>query len=480
MCLTPGAEWFKWPSAQRQAERDHSSDVNIDYYGGIEVLPLKEIVIKSAPFHKAALKWSCDADLAVAGDDSVRVFPPIFPGGDFETLTRDRKEREDRFGTAVSDASDDDTSGDDGNPDNETANDSWGDDEESYRESSVEVGTGKGRIDNEENDARYQFTSGSRHIAVARPPMDPRVNRRLYEAAGLVFPYDCLVFSPSESSDSEGFHDDKQQLDNEKSIFTTPTGAGAGLLTSQGSTMNSVVALDWSPSGAGRNRRPVLAVLTTSGILTVYGEGPPGRHGRKKRAGYHLMGWQILWAVGERFVVPPQTEYGECVIAFAWARELGPDQAILAYQTEQKEIVIVSSKRQVVPASGVGDGLGVGEATVWHVKEIARFAAASPHFQLSQDDPDYMPRGSSFGLAWSPWLTEGSVKKTAILSYIDNNYVGFRRITIEGDWRDTTCPTLSVDKQDSEHSCVFLSTDAFVEWEDAVSRATQGDTTEPG
>lgn len=82
-------------------------------------------------------------------------------------------------------------------------------------------------------------------------------------------------------------------------------------------------------------------------------------------------------------------------------------------------------------------------------------------------DPDYMPQGTAFSLNWSPWhLSKGS--RTAVLAYIARNYVGFRKTSVQGDWKNGDTPTLTVERFDADSVCVSLSTDAFVKWEDAV------------
>ena len=48
-------------------------------------------------------------------------------------------------------------------------------------------------------------------------------------------------------------------------------------------------------------------------------------------------------------------------------------------------------------------------------------------------DPDYVPHGSAFSLKWSPWFRTDD-KQVAILAYLAKNHVGFRTVTIGGDW----------------------------------------------
>lgn len=55
------------------------------------------------------------------------------------------------------------------------------------------------------------------------------------------------------------------------------------------------------------------------------------------------------------------------------------------------------------------------------------------------------------------------------MSYIAHNHVGFRRVVMEETWKQGETPSVKVDKHDIKGICLFLSTDAFVEWENIVS-----------
>jgi hypothetical protein len=82
-------------------------------------------------------------------------------------------------------------------------------------------------------------------------------------------------------------------------------------------------------------------------------------------------------------------------------------------------------------------------------------------------DPDFVPCGTSFGLRWSPWLEAGG-SRTSLLSFIDRNYIGFRRITVKEPWIRGEAPNLVVESKDIGGRCLHLSSDAFVEFEDGV------------
>lgn len=58
---------------------------------------------------------------------------------------------------------------------------------------------------------------------------------------------------------------------------------------------------------------------------------------------------------------------------------------------------------------------------------------------------------------------------TCLMSFIDRNYVGFRKITVKTPWVRGEVPQIEVDKEDIFGKCLHLATDAFVEFENAVS-----------
>lgn len=82
-----------------------------------------------------------------------------------------------------------------------------------------------------------------------------------------------------------------------------------------------------------------------------------------------------------------------------------------------------------------------------------------------------MPSGTAFSLKWSPWVVEGQTR-TATLAYIAPNYVGFRRVSLIEEWHRGEQPNLEVEGSDTISSCLFLSSDAFVDFEDKVCSFT--------
>lgn len=70
-------------------------------------------------------------------------------------------------------------------------------------------------------------------------------------------------------------------------------------------------------------------------------------------------------------------------------------------------------------------------------------------------------------MKWSPWLIEDGVR-TATIAYIAKNHVGFRRIILYGDWERGELPDVVSERSDTTGICLPLSSDALVEWEDAI------------
>ncbi|KAI1168134.1 hypothetical protein F5B18DRAFT_266739 [Nemania serpens] len=272
------------------------------------------------------------------------------------------------------------------------------------------------------------------------PLKSPELNRHLFEAVG---------------QDLAGFN-----------FFT---GAGSGIITGHGSTLNHTVALAWSPCGLGRMNRSVLAVLAAAGIVTVYCEAAPEVVGTVGRNTRNMRPWIAAWHVGGGQLVPgveghavPQKK--ECITAFSWAPDTHTRSkvAILAYLNDDHEVVLLLVQaRHDAKASP-------GHPGTWKVHEAARFMAAGPHpAPTDPTDPDYDYSSSSFALSWSPWLRRGG-SQSSIVSYVSHNYVGFRQITIDDSGDEHGAPSLHVGRADASGVCLHLSTDAFVVWEDQI------------
>ncbi|CAK7206907.1 glycosylphosphatidylinositol anchor biosynthesis [Sporothrix eucalyptigena] len=421
-------------------------------------LALEKLYQDGAPFNGRAVAWSPDAELAVSTYDSVYIYVPQFTsaaGGRMPIRSKHAIEQKpglkDVFMQEQTDIS-----------------------------SIGQFATG--------TETRNQFAAGVRRIPVGYPRPDHRINHHLFS-----------VLDPDESgSDTSAWQEEPPRIY-----------AGSGPISGSGSSMNSVVSLAWSPSGVGRNRRSVLGVLTTSGMLILYGEPLEKESKQDKssddgskttihgRSSYDTSRWEILWAVGERLAVPGQKKTGECIVSFAWtggcdalvheslsrAHEVPKKaiQAFLVYQTDKRDIALlkVSHLRN-------GDG-----SERWHVVETNRFRAPGPHTltpgamksssSRAHDtgaDPMFVPYFTPFGLRCSPWMLErvpsGTGEEpetvlTCLIGYLAPHYVGFRRLAvIRGSNGDGGQPRIHLDEQDCAGYCMFLTGNAMLEFEEGL------------
>ncbi|KUI63749.1 hypothetical protein VM1G_10562 [Cytospora mali] len=473
-----------------------------------QILPLRGLNFKSKPFNQRAIAWSCDAELAVAADDSVYVCQPQFP-----ILDPNTEDDSDVDDGAKSEPDEHDGNmgflssrlpkqyGDNDEDDDRLEDDSEDDDIEPANPTTTTTTTGGRPPDDthaaatraaadpvDTSDPRKQFLDGMRHLPVSYPYLSPDLNAHVWEAAGREMP--LIHTNVRDSRDRDVTHildampkDGDEEAEHREAGGVIPfhdvnhhPGAGVGVIGSAGTSLNHVVAIEWSPSGIGKNRRPVLAVLTGCGSLAVYGEGCALPFGstvrplrsvamRGKGAVRDLASWVVLWAVGENFVVPGQEEYGygEFVKAFAWSRATGDGKALLGYMNDQREVVVLCVGAEYRKSKE--DGL---DEAVWNVQEMCRFEAEGPHGQQDPMDPDFVPSGSSFCIRWSPWI-KGEKTWTCVLSYMDRNYIGFRRITVNiPTWKPTKAPIISYDPHDWDGRCVHLGADAFLEFENTA------------
>lgn len=501
----------------------------------IQILPLRPLELSSKPLNQRALAWSSDAELAVAADDSVYIFLPEFPIIDPNSLPESAhddgpsqlpaEQRHDANGVSVLPAGLSSSRGQDEDNDDELLSsdseadmDAAGDvdrdlDGDVDMEGAAPNGNTKKAFDN-----RLQFADGCRHIPVSRPSLTPNINAHIWNVAGKGMPVMHVGIHDQGDGSAEALPDNingnkengpaaEQQYESNEADVTiyemdSHRGAGVGVIGSAGSSLNHIVAIEWSPAGLGRNLRPVLGVLTGCGSLIMYGEGSPLPFGSTVRplksagtkgqsAMRNLESWLALWAVGENFVVPGQEAYGygEYITAFAWCQEIGPRKALLAYMNDLRELVILCVGTAF---KKLGDGL---EEAVWNVKEVLRVETSGPHGQADVGhewcsvtrnlkltkgrqifDPDFLPGGSSYCVRWSPWLKEGATW-SCLLSYMDTNYIGFRKITLDAAaWNSTGTPIVKCDPQDWDGRCLHLGTDAFLEFENTVGALTLGQT----
>lgn len=340
----------------------------------------------------------------MAADDSVHVFFPEFPiihphslpeNGNLDTLSQlPAGQRRDAGGISVLPAGLSSTRehGGEDNEDELLSSDSEADapgDQDPDFDGNVEMGEAthhgnlRGAINN-----RQQFANCCRQITVSRPALAPEINAHIWKVAGKGMPVmHADVTGPGGAVPN---NDNTTNVLAAEPIYelNPHPGAGIGVIGSAGSSLNHVVAIEWSPAGLGRNRRPVLAVLTACGSLVIYGEGSPlpfggtarpikGARPKGQPAVRNPATWLALWAVGENFVVPGQEEYGygEYIKAFAWCQEIGPGKALLAYMNDLRELVILCVGTAF---NRLGDGL---EEATWNVKEILRVETSGPHGQ---------------------------------------------------------------------------------------------------
>ncbi|KZL65927.1 GPI-anchor transamidase precursor [Colletotrichum tofieldiae] len=408
-------------------------DEPLTHLSGFQIPPLKTLTLKSRPLTSHALTFSCDAELAVAADDSIHVFLPEFPTPEGPTSTSTT--------TKPSSAPKD-----------------HGSQEAAERDpAGIAAAAAVADAQNSSKTSRQQFYTYILRIPTSRKP-DPRMNAALFAAQGLVAPtYD----DDYGTSTGGGVAEDP---------FSAFEGVGSGTVTGYGASLNQVVAIEWSPAGLGRNLRAVLAVMLTSGALLVFGEGGGGGMvdlGARMR---NFRDWRILWGVGANLPLPDAgSEDGaylpkDKVRSFSWAKYLGPGQALMAYATDQEEVVVLSVQYYLPNQFDADSDAG---SHVWEVEELARFDARGPHPSTNIMDPDYIPYTSAFSLKWSPWLhSDGS--RTAVLAYCARNYVGFRRFTIPSDWARGVGVEVAVEEADLTGICTNLLSDAFVEWEEAI------------
>lgn len=414
-------------------------------------LDLAPLDLDAVPFTGNALDWSADGGLAAATADSVHIFSP-----QFMSASGSRMPIYDLPATQSGSGPDDDTEGQSGS------------------QFATETGT------------RKQFGGSGQRIPVGYPRLDHTINQPLYQEWALDHP----------NGDKGIWQADPPKIS-----------AGSGPISGSGSTMNSVVSIAWSPSGVGRNQRCVLGVLTSSGMLIIYGEPldggeednetPTGRGQRvpRGRNSYDTSRWEVLWAVGERTAVPNQKRPGECITSFSWTGACdaiadegmslpsGPrrseTKALLVYQTDKGDIAVLD-----VGHSHYNDG-----RETWNVSEMIRIQAIlgthlTPAGLPVATSPDFVPHSTSFGLRCSPWMVEkipmGPDRQpetllTCVVGYITMHYVGFRRLTVMlrpnvAGGEQTCC----FDTCDTAGFCIFMGANATLQFEEGLWSVDDG------
>ncbi|CAM1511309.1 Fc.00g088220.m01.CDS01 [Cosmosporella sp. VM-42] len=306
-----------------------------------------------------------------------------------------------------------------------------------------------GRPDDvDEDDLQPQFTLGLRASGMIRP--DPMINAQLCAQAG-------VKLTVPRGTEENWF-----------------AGVGSGLVTGSGASVCQIIRLEWSPNGLGCNLRPVLTALSTNGGIFVLGEhidrSSTVISGMRTRS---FKAWKTLWGLGALLPFPDDTvEEGyrnmtDRIKSFSWAREISGGRGLLAYTNDAEEVVIMSVH---LFSHTMSSEAAFEEDSKWRIQEVARFDGRGLHTKEDAADimdPDFVPHGSVFSLKWSPWLVGGG-KMMATLAYLGKNCVGFRKITLFGEWEDGKLPDIEVAGADNTSICTFLSPDAFVEWDDTI------------
>ncbi|KOS17455.1 hypothetical protein ESCO_002896 [Escovopsis weberi] len=397
----------------------------------------KTLSLTSRPLSPHALAWSCDAELAVATADCISIFLPEYALG--------------REGTDQSSSSSSSSSNNNSN--------------------NININSGNANANSSNQDtSRHQFALSLQPSAIIQPSsaINARICARAQVGRG----------APADAA---------------RGPFR---GVGRGAIAGSGSALGQVVRVEWSPSGLGCNLRPVLAALATNGSVVALGEHVDRRRaaeasGTRARS---FKNWKMLWGLGANLPVPDADcdagywRMDERVTAFSWARGVAPGRALCAYATDAGEVGVMSvqyhhpspARRGDKEHESGGTPIQTDDAAaaaaddddnddddVWDLKELGRFDAGGPHGTADSADPDFVPGGSIFSLRWSPWLVCDGYR-TATIAYIAAHYVGFRRVTVYGDWERGEVPNIVVEDADTTGICLCLSSDASVEWEDAI------------
>jgi hypothetical protein len=91
--------------------------------------------------------------------------------------------------------------------------------------------------------------------------------------------------------------------------------------------------------------------------------------------------WKILWGLGGMLPIPdPEEAKGhrfmdERITSFSWAKDVAPGRALLAYRTEDGDVVIMSVQFAEIAGAVKEGALSEG----WDIQEVARFNGSGPH-----------------------------------------------------------------------------------------------------
>lgn len=82
--------------------------------------------------------------------------------------------------------------------------------------------------------------------------------------------------------------------------------------------------------------------------------------------------WKILWGLGAGMPIPAEEGDGsyrtmdDRITSFAWAREISPGRALLAYATDEGDVVVIAVRYSA-------------RDRAWKIGQVARFDATGPH-----------------------------------------------------------------------------------------------------
>ena len=407
---------------------------------------LRPLALGSSYSLLGGLAWSPDAELAVATDDSVHVFVPRLIGSDGNPIP-------------IVDAGDAEL-GREGDANRARPG---------PRELLDDFAT--------DTETRGQFTAHSRNIPVGAVPIPQGINDRLHTLQTRLVNAILAAQEPR--------HPQAEDASQAQTVARS-------LLRGTWNMTNSVVGIAWSPMGVGRHNRSVLSVLTSAGMLIVYGERLHGRDGSgtnskgRGRQNYDTSQWEILWAAGTGAQVPGQTA-NDRIISFAWAGKWeGPSllddpdtegvvsaeaslRSLLVYMTDQDDIVVLA----VFHVHGKDGSLD------WQVMEVARRRAARAP---SMDGADAAGKKGIYDAAfdvqcssWSIDKTEpgpyevGKHVQTCLVGYIAGSYVGFLRIAVQLPRQgEPLGQFVHLDDNVANGVCMDLLPTAFLRFEEGV------------
>lgn len=160
-------------------------------------------------------------------------------------------------------------------------------------------------------------------------------------------------------------------------------------VTGQGGSVSQVVRLEWSPNGLGANMRPVLTAMTTNGSLVTVGDHiDPSSQSTVTTSGQRSRSTKtckVLWGLGAGLPIPAEDHQGayrtvdDRIKSFSWAREILPGRGLVAYMTDDQDVVIMSVQYFHRKDSDAATNMITSDTTIWQTREVARFEATGPH-----------------------------------------------------------------------------------------------------